>query len=94
MSERDIYSEIKNYFKKHKTVLTVYSLRAYKIQDINFDKNPSNTSIKCKDKDGFEKTISLINYYKIQYNVDIKSINQPLIIAENNFQKKYLYPCR
>ena len=87
MSERDIYSEIKNYFKKHKTVLTVYSLRAYKIQDINFDKNPSNTSIKCKDKDGFEKTISLINYYKIQYNVDIKSINQPLIIAENNFQK-------
>ena len=88
LSQRDIYTEIKNYFKKHKTVLTIYgSLRSYRIQDINFDKNPTNTNITYKDNDGLPKTIPLINYYKIQYHIDIKSKNQPLIIAENNFQK-------
>ena len=41
MELKDIYREIKDYFKYHKTVLTMYgSLRTYKILDIDFDKNP------------------------------------------------------
>ena len=32
--------EIRDYFKKHKTVLTIYSMHSYRIQDINFEQNP------------------------------------------------------
>ena len=86
-SEKDILEEIRDYFRKHKTVLTIYSMHSYRIQDINFEQNPCNTDITYKDKDGLKTTIHLINYYKIQYNINIKDKNQPLIIAENNFQK-------
>ena len=84
MQDKEIYREIKEYFKYHRTVLTTYgSLRTYKILDIDFDKNPSNTNINYKDMSGLKRTISLINYYKLQYQLDIKEKNQPLIIAEN-----------
>ena len=86
-NEKDICDEIRDYFKKHKTVLTIYSMHSYRIQDINFEQNPCNTDITYKDKDGLKTTIHLINYYKTQYNINIKDKNQPLIIAENNFQK-------
>ena len=87
-SEKDICDEIKEYFKYHKTVLTIYgSMRSYRIQDIKFDQNPCNTDISYKDKNGLKTTIHLKNYYKIQYNIDIKDKNQPLILAENNSQK-------
>ena len=40
-SEKDICDEIKEYFKYHKTALTIYgSMRSYRIQDIKFDQNP------------------------------------------------------
>ena len=87
-SKEEIYNKIKEYFKTHRTVLTVYgSLRSYKISDIDFDKNPVNTNIGYKDKDGRKKTITLINYYRIQYQMEIRDKNQPLIIADNNFLK-------
>ena len=89
-NEKDICDEIRDYFKKHKTVLTIYSMRSYRIQDINFDQNPCNTDITYKDKDGLKTTIHLINYYKNQYNINIKDKNQPLIIAENNFLKNQI----
>ena len=66
----------------------------------NFDKNEETEQdignckedfvplkILYKDKDEQQKSISLYNYYKIQYHRDIKAKNQPLIIAENNFPK-------
>ena len=38
----EIVQGIKDYFRYHRTVLTTYgSLRTYRINDINFDKNPS-----------------------------------------------------
>ena len=39
-NEKDICDEIRDYFKKHKTVLTIYSMHSYRIQDINFEQNP------------------------------------------------------
>ena len=90
-NERDIHNEIREYFKSHKTVLTVYgSMRSYRIQEINFDKNPINTNISYKNKEGTKIDISLSNYYKIQYHIEIKDKNQPLIVAENNFQKNQI----
>ena len=89
MSMQEIFQEIKDYFKYHRTVLTIYgSLRTYKILDIDFGKNPINTSINYKDKDGLIKTKTLFDYYKIQYQLEIKDKNQPLIIADNNFLEK------
>ena len=41
ISESEVLQKIKDYFKYHKTVLTMYgSLRTYKIYDIDFDKTP------------------------------------------------------
>ena len=71
MPNRDIFEKIREYFYEHKTVLTTYgSLKGYKIKDINFDKNPNNTSVKIKNINGDKKNISIINYYKNQYNID------------------------
>ena len=89
MSVREMYEQIREYFIKHKTVLTTYgSLKGYKIKDVDFDKNPKNTNIKIKGKDGDKRSVTLENYYKNQYNIDIKSKGQPLLIAENNNSKK------
>ena len=66
-------NEIKNklegrwfYFEKKK----------FKINDILFDKNPKNQSIHV---DG--KSISLYDYYTKKYNLNIKDLNQPLILS-------------
>ena len=80
----EIYEIIREYFNSHRTVLTTYgSLRGYKIKDVDFDKNPVNTNVRFKINKEL-KTIPLINYYKNQYNINIKHLKQPLLIAENN----------
>ena len=84
MSMNEIYEIIREYFNSHRTVLTTYgSLKGYKIKDVAFDKNPINTNVKFKINKEI-KTIPLINYYKNQYNINIKHLKQPLLIAENN----------
>ena len=84
-SLKDIEEEIKEYFKRHRTVLTTYgSLRTYRIDDITFDKNPKNTVIKMKDIENRIVNVPIINYYENQYGIKIKDINQPLIIAQKN----------
>jgi len=89
MTNREIFDEINNYFKSHKTVLTGYgSIKTYKIKIVNFDRSPNNTNIKVKDVNGVKKDISIINYYKNQYNIDIKDLNQPLLEAEDNNKAK------
>ena len=66
MSVREMYEQIREYFIKHKTVLTTYgSLKGYKIKDVDFDKNPKNTNIKIKGKDGDKRPVTLENYYKL-----------------------------
>ena len=77
---RDI---INDYFQDHRTVLTKYgNFRSYKIKTINFDKNPNNTSINVKDINGNYSSVSLVNYYKNQYNMKINDESQPLIEVE------------
>ena len=89
MTNKEIFDEINNYFSFHKTVLTGYgSIKTYKIKTVNFDKSPKNTNILFKDCNGIKKSISIINYYKNQYDIDIKDINQPLLEAENNIKGK------
>ena len=64
----DIRVAINNYFESHRTVLAKYgNLRTYKINLINYDKNPKNTSINIKDIHGNINSVSLTNYYRNQY---------------------------
>ena len=91
-SEKVIREIIEDYIEEHKTVLTAYgSLRAYRIEKIEFDKTPLNTNCNCKTIEGM-KTISIYNYYKQQYKLDIKYKNQPLLIAERKINGQRLLP--
>ena len=87
---KEIFEEIRNYFFSHRIVLTGYgSIKTYKIKGVNFDRNPTNTNISVKDSNGIKRNISIINYYKNQYKIDIKDKNQPLFEAENNTTKNH-----
>lgn len=55
-------------------VLTRYNNRTYRIDEIAFDKTPMDT-FKANDKE-----ISYVEYYKKHYNIEIKDVNQPLLI--------------
>ena len=82
-SNLELRDVINDYFQDHRTVLTKYgNFRSYKIKTINFDKNPSNTSINIKDVNGNYSSVSLVNYYKTQYNMKISDESQPLIEVE------------
>ena len=88
LPESEIRKVIEEYFITHKTVLTTYgSLRTYRIKSIDFDTNPRKTSFNVKDGDRI-KTISIEEYYKIQYKVTLKNPDQPLLIAERKTKGK------
>ena len=89
-SQEEIKQKIEEYIEEHKTVLTTYgSLRAYRIEGIDFEKTPINTSFNIKTQDGM-KTISIYNYYLQQYKQNIKHKDQPLLIAERRVKDKKL----
>jgi len=86
--ESTIREKIEAYLKVHKTVLTVYgSLRAYRIKGIDFDGSPEKTTFNMKDGEQ-TKTITIKDYYKKQYKVDIKHLDQPILIAERKTKGK------
>ena len=90
-SQEEIRLKIEEYIEEHKTVLATYgSIRAYRIEYIDFEKNPDNTSFNLKTKDGMMKTISIYNYYMQQYKIRIKDREQPLLVAEKKFKDKKL----
>lgn len=57
------------------TVLTEYNNKTYRIDDIDFEKTPLSL---FKKKDGH---ISFIDYYKNRYNINIRDVNQPLLVS-------------
>lgn len=57
-------------------VLTRYNNKTYRVDEIVWEKKPSDTFPK---RDGSE--ISYVQYYKERYQVDIKDKNQPLIMS-------------
>ena len=88
LQESNFRNEIDKYFKTHKTVLTTYgSLRTYRVDSIDFDSNPRKTCFNIKEGE-VTKTITVYDYFKIQYNIIIQDENQPLIIAESKAKRK------
>lgn len=62
-------------------VLTRYNNKTYRIDDIDFDSNPTKT---------FKTTtgeISYVEYYKRQYNIEIRDLKQPLLIHRKETRK-------
>ena len=64
-----------------------YAKRNYRIDDIDFQKNPENTTI---NRDGH--SMNLLNYYKIAHDIQIKNKKQPLIVVKSNDTKIYFIP--
>ena len=81
-----------------KTVVAQYgNYRAYRIGDVLIDKNIMNTTVNMTNAEGKTETLTLKNYYKSQYNINIKNDQQPLFIeldsmkSEEN-KKRYIVP--
>ena len=89
-NQDEIKQRIEDYIEEHRTVLTIYgSIRAYRIESIDFEKNPMNTSFNIKTQEGM-KTVTIYNYYQQQYRQTIKHKDQPLLIAERKVKDKKL----
>lgn len=92
------FFEAANDFFSNKSVLATYgSLRVYQISGITKDKNVENTTIPVKQRDGTILDLSLYEYYKQQYKVNISDKAQPLLIEKqrensNNDIVRYLIP--
>lgn len=56
-------------------VMTRYNNKTYRIDDIDFDSSPMDT-FKMR-----EREITYVEYYKSQYNLEIKDTKQPLLIS-------------
>lgn len=56
------------------SVLTRYNNKTYRIDDIAWDKSPEYVF----SKNGEE--ISLIDYYKVHWNIEIEDKEQPLLV--------------
>lgn len=62
------------------SVLTRYNNRTYKVDDIDWDKNPQ---YKFQYKG---QLTTLIDYYKTHHNVEIKDQTQPLLVHKHKFK--------
>lgn len=58
------------------TVLTDYTNRTYRVDDIDFTQNPMST---FETKKG---PISYVEYYKTKYNITIRDVRQPMLISK------------
>lgn len=64
------------------TVLTDYSNKTYRVDDIEWNSSPATT---FATKDG---EISYIDYYKTRYNITIKEKSQPLLITRTKERQR------
>ena len=72
---------IKEYLKGKVVIAGYGNFRAYRIGDITFDRDVKNTEFEL-EKEGKKEKITVKDYYKRQYNIDIRHEDQPLIVEE------------
>ena len=81
MRSEECMRAILDYFK-WKVVIAIYgNYRAYRIGDISFDRDIKNTEFEI-EKEGKKEKIRIKDYYKRQYNIDLKHDDQPILIEE------------
>ena len=71
-----------------KTVITAYNIRSYQIDGLDWEKNPTTYFFTVK-KDGKEREISMKDYLKQQYDVNLRDLKQPLLYV--NFRDTRIY---
>lgn len=59
------------------TVLTDYTQKTYRVDDVDWDSSPSDTF------DTKEGKVSFIDYYKRKYNIRIRDPKQPMLISKS-----------
>lgn len=57
-------------------VLTRYNNKTYRVDDFDWDKRPDH-SFKLRN----DTSITIAEYYKKSYNIDVKDMNQPLVVS-------------
>ena len=72
---------IVDYFKGKVVIAGYGNFRAYRIGDVSFDRDIKNTEFEI-EKEGKKEKINIKDYYKRQYNINIKHDDQPLLIEE------------
>lgn len=76
---RERQSDYKNLFASEvigTIVLTGYNNKTYRVDDIDWTKSPA-TTFQFK-----EREMSLVDYYKEKYNIQIRDPRQPLLISK------------
>ena len=68
---------------REKLVVTGYNKRCYKIDDVDFDSNPTSS---FKTKDGRE--ITFIDYFRTAHRTNIQVTTQALLVAVPNNQRR------
>ncbi|CAI2386355.1 unnamed protein product [Moneuplotes crassus] len=73
----------------HRSVMTIYNKRVYKIDDIDFSKNPRDTFF-C-DQHSKNKEMSFAKYVKENYKLEVTDFNQPMIKHHSRRTNQDLY---
>ena len=81
MRSEECMRAILDYFKGKVVIATYGNYRAYRIGDISFDRDIKNTEFEI-EKEGKKEKIRIKDYYKRQYNIDLKHDDQPILIEE------------
>ena len=79
--KEDCIRSIKDYLCGKVVIAGYGNFRAYRIGEISFDRDVNNTDFEL-EKEGKKEKITIKEYYKRQYNINIRHEDQPLIIEE------------
>ena len=83
---------IKREMKKKSVMARYGNTRQYVVDDVDFTKNPTNHTFECKGV-----MMNIVQYMKKRYQVDIKDLEQPLLVNEKEnkagvMERIYLVP--
>lgn len=85
-----LISELKEFFIGRSLLAKYGTYRVYKIDDIS-EKSPSTTSINVKGADNLTRSITILDYYKMQYSINIKDKHQPLLVHRKKGMTQDIY---
>ena len=67
------------------TILTKHGgNKLYTIHDVDFNLSPKNTFYNWKEK----KEMTYADYFKNWYSLDVKNLNQPLLVVETQGKRR------
>lgn len=77
----ELKQNIQDFFHRVSIMTSYGNFKVYLIEAVNFDINVTNKTINRKDRDGLIQEITLQQYYREQYNKEIRFLDQPLLMC-------------